>query len=248
MYSPPFSLSLSFPSLPFSLYFPFVFTLLTICKDSWSDFANRRKFFEEFAKARGFDPRIPDNWYAQSRELILSFPVSLSFSLLLLPCPPSSLLPLSNSAKGGSSILKYHKGSMAQALVDIFPDIGLDRSVFYRGIRRILLKKEICIDLFGTGFYSEVGNQRKFFENYAKQHGFDPLKPENWYKQRRKTIISTKVYPLPSSLPPLSLLVLSVSLSLPLHPSFSFYVNEGSTRGSLQTQQQRAQCAVQRIS
>ena len=36
-------------------------------------------------------------------------------------------------------------------------------------------------------------NRRIFFENYAKQNGFDPLIPDNWYTQPRRTILSTMV-------------------------------------------------------
>jgi hypothetical protein len=41
--------------------------------------------------------------------------------------------------------------------------------------------------------WSEISNQRKFFDNFAKEHGFDPLVPENWYDVERKDIFM-KVY------------------------------------------------------
>jgi hypothetical protein len=34
---------------------------------------------------------------------------------------------------------------------------------------------------------------RTFFETYAKDHRFDPLKSEDWYKQTKHQILSAKV-------------------------------------------------------
>lgn len=44
-------------------------------------------------------------------------------------------------------------------------------------------------------FVNSVGAKYslKFFERYAKDHGFDPLVAENWYIQSRWHILSTKV-------------------------------------------------------
>jgi hypothetical protein len=36
-------------------------------------------------------------------------------------------------------------------------------------------------------------NRRKFFENYAKEHGFDPLIPENWNSTTRESVKSMQV-------------------------------------------------------
>lgn len=30
----------------------------------WTDVHNCRKFFDQFAASRGFDPRVPGNWYS----------------------------------------------------------------------------------------------------------------------------------------------------------------------------------------
>jgi hypothetical protein len=37
-------------------------------------------------------------------------------------------------------------------------------------------------------------NRRKFFEEFAKEHNFDPLIPENWHLQSSK-FLDTKVFP-----------------------------------------------------
>lgn len=44
----------------------------------WHDALSRRQFFEKYAKERGFDALIADNWYSQSKSEILSVPVSYS--------------------------------------------------------------------------------------------------------------------------------------------------------------------------
>ena len=36
-------------------------------------------------------------------------------------------------------------------------------------------------------------NRRRFFEEFAKQHKFDPLAPQEWYSQSVKNIMQVKV-------------------------------------------------------
>jgi hypothetical protein len=48
--------------------------------------------------------------------------------------------------------------------------------------------------------YRDPGNRRLFFENYAKQHSFDPHNPEHWYSQPRDRILEFKVIILPNYL------------------------------------------------
>jgi hypothetical protein len=44
-----------------------------------------------------------------------------------------------------------------------------------------------------TDFTKDFVKHKLFFENYAKDNGFDPLVPENWYFQTAKNIIAVKV-------------------------------------------------------
>jgi hypothetical protein len=37
-------------------------------------------------------------------------------------------------------------------------------------------------------------NRRRFFENFAKTNGFDPLIAEAWYSQPSEKILSAKVH------------------------------------------------------
>jgi hypothetical protein len=46
--------------------------------------------------------------------------------------------------------------------------------------------------LYWTG-WSVLIERRKFFESYAKQNGFDPLIPENWYNTSTKKLLAKKV-------------------------------------------------------
>lgn len=44
-----------------------------------------------------------------------------------------------------------------------------------------------------TAVWNDTRNRKKFFEDYAKENGFDPLVPENWYNQPRDKINTFKV-------------------------------------------------------
>lgn len=41
--------------------------------------------------------------------------------------------------------------------------------------------------------WHKVKNRRNFFEEYAKENGFDPRIPKNWYKQPKKKLEAKKV-------------------------------------------------------
>lgn len=43
-----------------------------ITATSWQDLRDRKKFFEEYAEANGFDPHNPENWYTQTANKIKS--------------------------------------------------------------------------------------------------------------------------------------------------------------------------------
>eukprot|EP00026_Physarum_polycephalum_P000389 Phypoly_transcript_00389.p1 GENE.Phypoly_transcript_00389~~Phypoly_transcript_00389.p1 ORF type:complete len:1231 (+),score=194.32 Phypoly_transcript_00389:52-3744(+) len=111
----------------------------------------RRKFFEEFAQERNFDPLVPANWYQISNEEIMR-------------------------ARGVHGVLAHYSG-IVRALMDIFPEIGLDESKFPHVPNRHWL---------------ELGNRRKVFENFAKENRFDPLVPNNWYKVPKETLLAKK--------------------------------------------------------
>jgi hypothetical protein len=55
------------------IIFPTSFIFITAV---WFNVAKRRSFFENYAKANGFDPLIAENWYMQSPERIESMKVN----------------------------------------------------------------------------------------------------------------------------------------------------------------------------
>ena len=111
----------------------------------------RKKWMENYAKERGFDPHAPENWYSETIAKISSVKVlflspSSSFSLLSsLPSPPFLLLSLplpslySFLRKGGSTVLGHFKLSLSSALMHLFPHIGLEKGRFHRARKFPLL-------------------------------------------------------------------------------------------------------------
>eukprot|EP00026_Physarum_polycephalum_P002338 Phypoly_transcript_02344.p1 GENE.Phypoly_transcript_02344~~Phypoly_transcript_02344.p1 ORF type:complete len:892 (+),score=111.01 Phypoly_transcript_02344:67-2742(+) len=110
-------------------------------KNFWNDVKNRRKFFENVAKEEGLDPLAPTSWY------------KIPYSKIILK-------------KGGASVLWRYNGNLPEALMHVFPDIGLVKSNF-RSIT--------------PAQWQDVSSRRKFFEIVAKKLGFDPLIPAKWY-------------------------------------------------------------------
>lgn len=75
---------------------------------------NKRKFLDNFAKQRGFDPLIAENWYTIQISDIKEEQVCLIFFIFVNYYP-----------KGGITLLHGYKYSLIRALLDIYPDIGL---------------------------------------------------------------------------------------------------------------------------
>ena len=96
---------------------------------------NRRKFFEDYAKMFGFDPQQAENWYSQSKDQVMLCKVSIStlFFLRIILC----------FMKGAAGVLYYHNYNLPQALLDLFPDIGLAKEYFRRNCML-----SICIPQF----------------------------------------------------------------------------------------------------
>eukprot|EP00026_Physarum_polycephalum_P001044 Phypoly_transcript_01045.p1 GENE.Phypoly_transcript_01045~~Phypoly_transcript_01045.p1 ORF type:complete len:1215 (-),score=190.78 Phypoly_transcript_01045:36-3680(-) len=99
---------------------------------SWGKQKERRKFFDLFAMDQGFDPLVPDNWYNVSQ-------VSLA------------------QRTGYETVLKYHGGKLADCLMQLYPDIGLQPAKFGMSPRKAVLV------------------------HFAKLRGFDPFVADNWY-------------------------------------------------------------------
>eukprot|EP00026_Physarum_polycephalum_P001892 Phypoly_transcript_01895.p1 GENE.Phypoly_transcript_01895~~Phypoly_transcript_01895.p1 ORF type:complete len:897 (+),score=113.58 Phypoly_transcript_01895:334-3024(+) len=118
-------------------------------KNYWDSVKNRRKVFLDLATTESFDPNIPDNWYKHTKESLSAF-------------------------KGVKEALEYYKGSLTKALLDLFPNIGLEPS------------------LFGISKWKEKENRKQWFVEFASRSGFDPLVLSNWNSLPLPQILSAK--------------------------------------------------------
>ena len=99
--------------------------------------------------------------------------------------------------------MNQYKDNLIKGLLDVFPNIGLDRAKFnliqrmYSSFLFLLFFSFSVLFLLILNkiidFWHTKENRRKFFETYASARKFDPLNPENWYCQQRKEIHSVRV-------------------------------------------------------
>lgn len=88
----------------------------------WSDKMNQRRFFIEFAKRNSINPHLPQDWYSCTLGDIRK---STVWSLLI------SLAKLNlNIEQGGGAIAKHYNGSISEALIQLFPELHLEKSKF----------------------------------------------------------------------------------------------------------------------
>eukprot|EP00026_Physarum_polycephalum_P002272 Phypoly_transcript_02278.p1 GENE.Phypoly_transcript_02278~~Phypoly_transcript_02278.p1 ORF type:complete len:919 (+),score=129.98 Phypoly_transcript_02278:81-2837(+) len=71
----------------------------------WASAGERRKFFDSIARALNLDPLLPATWYSLKPSVITSH-------------------------KDGIAVLKYHNMNVRQALMELYPNIGLHKSRF----------------------------------------------------------------------------------------------------------------------
>jgi len=116
-------------------------------QNKWEDPRNRRKFFENYASRNKFNPLNPINWYEQPKDQI-------------------------KHTKNSMNVLQYHSNSIAKALLDLFPNIGLNQTQL---AKRIIPNQEKL-------------KRRAVFENFAQEHNFDPLVAKNWYSISHTTL------------------------------------------------------------
>jgi len=114
--------------------------------------STRRKYFEMCARELGYDPLVANTWYSKS------------------------VLKIISAKKETRKVLRHHSGgSLSQALLDLFPDIGL-----------------VEVKIRTRGKWENHRNRRNFFEALAKQHGFDPLLPKTWHSRLLRKSINLK--------------------------------------------------------
>jgi len=114
---------------------------------------NLRAMLERFAKIQNFDPLVPVNWYSIRYKTVLE------------------------SKELTHAALAYYNGSFTKALIDVFPEIGLEESNF---------------SFLQKGYWHSVGNRIKLFNSFANKRRFDPLFPHNWYSISSEDLRSFK--------------------------------------------------------
>eukprot|EP00026_Physarum_polycephalum_P001950 Phypoly_transcript_01954.p1 GENE.Phypoly_transcript_01954~~Phypoly_transcript_01954.p1 ORF type:complete len:900 (+),score=97.26 Phypoly_transcript_01954:131-2830(+) len=117
----------------------------------WHELRHRRKYFENFAKEHNFDPLNPSNWYSLSKQNV--------------------------KALKSNNVIVHYNNSIAQALLSLFPNIGLDESKF------LYLSDTMQYISNSKEFYENIRNRKMLFENFARVHKFDPNDPHIWYSQ-----------------------------------------------------------------
>ena len=88
-------------------------------------------------------------------------------------------------------MLRFYEGKYVAALLDAFPDIGLDPSKFGKmhGMKRRIMERKrkegetkgrLLLN-FSVRFWEDPRNRRMEFTKLAHSRGFDPLIPTFWY-------------------------------------------------------------------
>eukprot|EP00026_Physarum_polycephalum_P001092 Phypoly_transcript_01093.p1 GENE.Phypoly_transcript_01093~~Phypoly_transcript_01093.p1 ORF type:complete len:1197 (+),score=192.21 Phypoly_transcript_01093:78-3668(+) len=120
--------------------------------ENWANPKIRRMYFEDLAKENSFDPLNPENWYSIDPALVLN-------------------------SKAVRSILAYHNRKWEQAIVDLFPEMAIDLSLFNSGV---------------TDYWADAENRKSLFLDFAARSGFDPLAASNWYAVSEEKILAFK--------------------------------------------------------
>lgn len=89
----------------------------------WKDVRKRRDWLDKYAKERGFDPLIAENWFEYTSEAV-SIAQVLSCYFLSLSCV------LLTENQGGETVLSYYSGSVVGALQHLYPEVNFDPNKF----------------------------------------------------------------------------------------------------------------------
>lgn len=84
----------------------------------WNDPQNRRLFFENFARSKGFDPLQASRWYSVTIADLAGVKVNINSHVLY------------SQFQGATTVLRHYNKSIPAALMDVFPDIGLEKKKF----------------------------------------------------------------------------------------------------------------------
>ena len=146
----------------------------------------RRKFFESYARAKGFNPLIAANWYVQPRAQIIGFKVFFFF-LFILWVPNNVIRAIITLF--ATTITSTNKLSSTSFRILRGTNHRLDVVSSYF----ILFYLFILLKLIRLASWHTPELRRKFFEKYARTYGFDSQNPSAWYQQPREQIMAFKV-------------------------------------------------------
>jgi hypothetical protein len=151
--------------------------------DKWRNPKQRRKFFDDLANSKQFDPLNAENWYSITQKDICGTPVSIvvvdplkfTFEMIL----HWKSFRTNSYRKGGYGVIGYYNGSYTASLIHLYPELKLEKSKF-RNIGGLI--KHMCevIDLIFTESWEDPKKRRKFLDNFAQSKNFDPLDAEKW--------------------------------------------------------------------
>jgi len=129
-----------------------------VTKKFWEEAVNRKEFFDSFARNNQFDPLLPRNWYSIS-------------------------IPQIHAAKG-AGLLKYY--SQLYANEDTTSERQYWKSILARALASVYPSVDFDIQEFTNP--TGISYRRRFFDEYAKDKGFDPLFPDNWYYMTKERL------------------------------------------------------------
>ena len=101
-------------------------------------FSARRAFFVNYARKKGFDPLVPDNWYHQVRKDFAAQQVNKNKNIYKSTQQERKKAKRQKEIykilllQGGKMVLDYYGGGFRNALTALFPEIGLDKSKLFK--------------------------------------------------------------------------------------------------------------------
>lgn len=97
--------------------------------------------------------------------------------------------------KGGTSVLSYYNGNIYNALSHLFPEIGLQKSLFREVVRMQSISLAAVIFTICTETeWKDSKVRRNLFIDIARKHQMDPLVQSNWYSLPYSSVIQWKVF------------------------------------------------------
>ena len=151
--------------------------------------------------------------------------------------------------QSGRKVLRKFNGNYFKMMQYVFPEVSFNVSGFRMplSLHPFLYSLSFHISLtfccLLIVFAADIENRREFFLRYARHAGFNPLVPENWYKQSKKSLLAAEVSLL-SPLFPLYHLFSSFSSSFLLLIVFFFFLASRAHQGfsSITTEACRERC------